>query len=153
LLIRAANDVSALRRVGIIKMPISDRREISFDAASLVGIAAASARVAQAIGLPGGVPRDVAFDEQAQEVSFLYADEEQPAVIGSNALAALLISYCMSAGIKIARQLDRDLRVGRDAVVFTFTTSYVVQPAVPANIRSDIARMQSAAPGSAAPPE
>jgi hypothetical protein len=134
-------------------MPIHDRREISFDAASLLGIAASSARVAQAIGLPGSVPKDVTFNEQAQEVAFLYADDQQPAVIGPNALAALLISYCMGAGIKIARQLDRDLRVDRDAVVFAFTTSYVVQPAAPATIRADIARMQSAAPGSAAPPE
>jgi len=134
-------------------VPIHDRREISFDAASLLGIAASSARVAQAIGLPVGVPKDVAFDEKAQEVAFLYADEQPPAAVGPNALAALLISYCMSAGIKIARQLDRDLRVTQDAVVFAFTTSYVVQPPVPATIRADIARMQSAAPGSAAPPE
>ena len=133
-------------------MPICDHREISFDATSLLGIVAAAARVARAVGLPQGVPREVMFNAQAQEVSFVYTEEEQPVVIGSSALAALLISYCMSASIKIPRQLDREMRVGQDAVVFICSTSYIVPPPVLATALPGISRMQSAVPGSAAEP-
>jgi hypothetical protein len=133
-------------------VPICDHREISFDATSLLGIVAAAARVARAVGLPQGVPREVMFNAQAQEVSFVYTEEEQPVVIGSSALAALLISYCMSASIKIPRQLDREMRVGQDAVVFICSTSYIVPPPVLATTLPGISRMQSAVPGSAAEP-
>ena len=134
-------------------MPIYDQREITFDAPSLLAIVAASGRVAQAVGLPPGVPSNVSFDVQGGGVAFLYPDQEEPVVIGSNALAALLISYCMSAGIRIPRQLDREVRVDPKAVVFVCTTSHIVGPAVLATIQLGIARMRSAVPGSAAKPE
>jgi hypothetical protein len=139
--------------VGAIKVPIYDQREITFDAPSLLAIVAASARVAQAVGLPAGAPSNVTFDVQGGGVALLYPDEEEPVVIGSNALAALLISYCMSAGIRIPRQLDREVRVDPKAVVFVCTTSHIVAPAILATIQPGIARMQSAVPGSAAKPE
>jgi|SRR5580658_5455239 hypothetical protein len=139
--------------VGAIKVPIYDQREITFDAPSLLAIVAASARVAQAVGLPPGAPSNVTFDVQGGGVALLYPDEEEPVVIGSNALAALLISYCMSAGIRIPRQLDREVRVDPKAVVFVCTTSHIVAPAILATIQPGIARMQSAVPGSAAKPE
>jgi hypothetical protein len=134
-------------------VPIYDQREITFDAPSLLAIVAASARVAQAVGLPPGAPSNVTFDVQGGGVALLYPDEEEPVVIGSNALAALLISYCMSAGIRIPRQLDREVRVDPKAVVFVCTTSHIVAPAILATIQPGIARMQSAVPGSAAKPE
>jgi hypothetical protein len=139
--------------VGAIKVPIYDQREITFDAPSLLAIVAASARVAQAVGLPPGAPSNVTFDVQGGGVALLCPDEEEPVVIGSNALAALLISYCMSAGIRIPRQLDREVRVDPKAVVFVCTTSHIVAPAILATIQPGIARMQSAVPGSAAKPE
>ena len=139
--------------VGAINVPIHDQREISFDAPSLLAIVAASSRVAQAVGLPPGAPSNVTFEVQERAVAFLYPDEEAPVVIGSSALAALLISYCMSAGIRIPRQLDREVRVDPEAVVFVCTTSYMVASAVLTTIRPGIARMQSAVPGSAAKPE
>jgi hypothetical protein len=139
--------------VGAIKVPIYDQREITFDAPSLLAIVAASARVAQAVGLPPGAPSNVTFDVQGGGVALLYPDEEEPVVIGSNALAALLISYCMSAGIRIPRQLDREVRVDPKAVVFVCTTSHIVAPAILATIQPGIARIQSAVPGSAAKPE
>ena len=134
-------------------MPIYDQREITFDAPCLLAIVAASARVAQAVGLPPGAPSNITFDVEERGVAFLYPDEEEPVVIGSNALAALLISYCMSAGIRIPRQLDREVRVDPKAVVFVCTTSHIVAPAILATIQPGIARMQSAVPGSAAKPE
>jgi hypothetical protein len=109
-------------------VPILDRREISFDVVALIGIVAASARVAQAIGLPTGTPRDVEFDVRQQEIKFLYSFTGPPTPIRSNALAALLISYCMSAGIKMPRQIERDIRVEGDAVVIICSTSYMVAP-------------------------
>jgi len=143
---------AAFGGTGTIEVPICDRREISFDAASLLSIVAASARVAQAAGLPAGVPKDVTFNAQQHEIAFVYADEEQPIVIGSSALAALLISYCMSAGIKIPRKLDREIRVDGNTVVFICTTAYTI-PTVRVTIQPGILRMQSAVPGSAAEPE
>ena len=134
-------------------MPIYDQREITFDASCLLAIVSASARVAAAVGLPPGAPSNVTFDVEEGGVAFLYPDEEEPVVIGSNALAALLISYCMSAGIRIPRQLDREVRVDPKAVVFVCTTSYIVASAALATILPSIARMQSAVPGSAAKPE
>ena len=133
-------------------MPIYDQREITFDASCLLAIVSASARVAAAVGLPPGAPSNVTFDVEEGGVAFLYPDEEEPVVIGSNALAALLISYCMSAGIRIPRQLDREMRVGQDAVVFICSTSYIVPPPVLATTLPGISRMQSAVPGSAAEP-
>jgi hypothetical protein len=139
--------------LGVINVPIYDQREITFDAPCLLAIVAASARVAQAVGLPPGAPSNITFDVEERGVAFLYPDEEEPVVIGSNALAALLISYCMSAGIRIPRQLDREVRVDPKAVVFVCTTSHIVGPAVLATIQPGIARMRSAVPGSAAKPE
>ena len=134
-------------------MPIYDQREITFDASCLLAIVSASARVAAAVGLPPGAPSNITFDVEEGGVAFLYPDEEEPVVIGSNALAALLISYCMSAGIRIPRQLDREVRIDPKAVVFVCTTSYIVASAALATILPSIARMQSAVPGSAVKPE
>jgi hypothetical protein len=82
-----------------------------------------------AVGLPGGVPKNVAFDAQTGEVTFLYEDREQPAPIRIGALGALLISYCVRAGIRIPRQFKRDVRIDRDAVVLIFSTNYLAAPA------------------------
>jgi len=152
-LTRAPDNPGLFTRAGAIKVPIHDQREITFDAPSLLAIVAASARVAQAIGLPPGAPTNVTFDMEGGRVAFFYPDEDEPVAIGSNELAALLISYCMSAGIRIPRQLDREVRVGPKAVVFVCTTSHIVAPAVLATIQPGIARMQSAVPGSAAKPD
>jgi hypothetical protein len=152
-LTRAPDDPGLFTRAGAIKVPIHDQREITFDAPCLLAIVTVSARVAQAIGLPPGAPSSVTFDVQERGVAFLYPGEEAPVVIGSNALAALLISYCMSAGIRIPRQLDREIRVDREAVVFVCTTSYIVASVVLPTILPGIARMQSAVPGSATKPE
>ena len=110
---------------GVVKLPIRDRREISFDAGSLIGIVAAHPRVTQAVGLPSGIPRDITFDVQTQAISFFYGFNGAPASIRSSALAALLIAYCVGAGIKIPRHIDREMRVEQDAVVITCSTSYM----------------------------
>lgn len=109
-------------------MPISDRREIAFDAEAMVQIVVCSEQTVRTLGLPGDRPSGARFDPRAREVILLYNVNERPTPLRSGALSALLISYCLRAGIKIPRQLERAIRVDRDAVVLIFSTSYQVSP-------------------------
>lgn len=109
-------------------MPIIDRREIAFDAAAMVAVVENSQRTAWPLGLPDSVLRDVRFDPKTGQVALLYDAWEQPIALHSGALGALLVSYCLRAGIRIPRNLKRSMRIDQDAVVLIFSTSYPVSP-------------------------
>jgi hypothetical protein len=119
-------------------VPISDCREIAFDAAATVAAVACSRRMMRAIGLPAAAPEDVRFDPAEAKVTLLYginpeafpdyAIPFQAVIIQAGPLSALLISYCMRTGIRIPRHLGRSLRVDRDAVVLVFSQSHPVPP-------------------------
>jgi hypothetical protein len=109
-------------------MPVSDQREIRFDAAATVAIMMCSQRMAEAIGLPRRLPNGARFDPSASEVVLLYDDNKETVAIPTASLAALLIGYCMRAGIRVPRHLKRSVRVDRDAVVLVFSTTYPTPP-------------------------
>jgi hypothetical protein len=110
-------------------VPIRDQREIAFDAAAMVAVIACSTQAAQTVGLPGGLPRGARFDAKAGTVVLLYGVGERGVPVGSGALGALLISYCLRSGIKIPRHLERHIRVDQDALVLMFRANYPVPPA------------------------
>jgi hypothetical protein len=109
-------------------MPNTDRREVGFNAEAMAMVVVHSRRAAQTMGLPIGTPTDIWFDPKVAEVTMFYGDSSAQHVLHSARLSALLISYCVRAGIKIPRQLERSMRVDRDAVVLVFGTSCSTPP-------------------------
>jgi hypothetical protein len=118
-------------------MSISDRREIAFNTVAMTAVVTCSQKAMQTIGLGDGIPTGVRFDPEAGKVIVLYA-AEQSAPIRPGALGALLISYCLRAGIRVPRHGGRSIRVDRDAVVLVFTVDYPLSPSVlaPERVRS-----------------
>ncbi len=110
-------------------MGIIDRRELEFDARALVSVVAGSGDRAQAIGLPPLKPAGVAFDTQANRITFRYADHAAVEVTAAH-LGALLMSYCLRARIPLPRLPDKQVRVTPEAVVIAFRTLYSDAPAV-----------------------
>ena len=107
-------------------MPLSDRREIAFDAAAVAAVVACSKRLARTIGLPTGAVKRVQFDPDAGRVILHHGANGHSVPIPPGPLGALLISYCIRAKIKIPRLSERRMRVDRDAVVLVFNTTYPV---------------------------
>lgn len=105
-------------------MPVSDRREIRFDAAAMSAVLVCSPRMMQAAGLPRHGPKEARFEPSTGAVILTYGDRKQTMVLQTTALGALLIGYCMRAGIRIPRRLSRSVRVDRDAVVLVLSTHY-----------------------------
>ncbi len=110
-------------------MPISDRRELAFDAAAIAAIVASSQHAAQSLGLPRGPPRSVRFAPLSGQVALFYGANAEAVPIASGALGALLVAYCLRSRIRIPRLLDRSVRVDQEAAVLIFSTDYPIAPA------------------------
>jgi hypothetical protein len=135
-------------------VPITDWREIAFDAAATVEAVRCSQRMVQAIGLPAVPPAGARFDPATKKVILLYSVERDPSAsrpayhpvtIQPGPLGALLISYCMRSGIRIPRHQGRSMRVDREAVVLVFTETHPVPPSAlaPERAEADNARSRS----------
>jgi hypothetical protein len=116
---------------------IVDLREIVFDAAAISAVVACSRHLAEAIGLPPVQSANLIFEPTAGKVIFDYGTARQAVPIESGPLSALLIAYCMRAGIKVPRQGARSLRIEPHAVVLVFSAAHPVPPAHLAPERAD----------------
>jgi hypothetical protein len=105
-------------------MPLTDRREIEFDAESLLRVVGESLRAAHGLGLPALRPTDVRFCPRDGVVSFLYDASQWPQAVRmtAEALGALLVSYCIRAGIPMPRRAEKGIRIAASAVVLAFRT-------------------------------
>jgi hypothetical protein len=127
-LMRSADDVRGRKKAGIARVSITDRREVAFDAEAMTVVIKHSQRMARAIGLPNGNPTDIRFDPQRSEAVVSYGNGDAPSAVHVARLSALLISYCLRAGIKVPRNLGRSMRVDQDGVVLLFGTTYPIRP-------------------------
>jgi hypothetical protein len=116
---------------------IVDRRKIVFDAATIMAVLACSEQMVEAIGLPAGLPKSVHFDPGASKVVLLYSGTGVSAALETGQLGALLIAYCMRAGIKVPRHGSRAIRVERHAAVLVFSTVHEVPSAKLARERTE----------------
>jgi hypothetical protein len=112
-------------------MPLTDRREIEFDADAIVQAISVSLRSAQAFGLPALPPTGVRCHPREGQIDVLYGTKEAPQAvrITAEALGALLVSYCIRARIPMPRQADKAIRVEADSVVLAFRTTCTRGPA------------------------
>lgn len=99
-----------------------------FDAPALAVVIACSWQMAQTIGLPAMPPEGTRFEPQAGKITLLYGVHGQPVSVQHGPLSALLIAYCMRAGIRIPRKLERSLRVDRGSVALVFEENHSVPP-------------------------
>jgi hypothetical protein len=109
-----------------LAVAIVDRREIELDTAAVRAALEWSPRAAQAIGLPPLVPTGVRCHPARSCVEVVYGTLTATRVFGvrSEALGALLISYCNRAGIQLPRRSDKGIRVERDHVVLVFAVRF-----------------------------
>jgi hypothetical protein len=107
-------------------MPIVDQRRIAFDVGALKDILDYSPQAARSVGLPGNDPTGIVIDGAAQEVKFTFGD--RVVSLAAEKLAALLISYCIRAGIRIPRQKQRSVRFNQGTIMLVFLTEYLAAP-------------------------
>jgi hypothetical protein len=116
---------------------IVDRRKIVFDAATIMAVLACSEQMGEAIGLPSGLPKSVHFDPAASKVVLLYSSTGVSVPLETGQLGALLIGYCMRAGIKVPRHGSRAIRVEKHAAVLVFSADHEVPSARLARERTE----------------
>ena len=108
---------------------ITERREIGFEAETLMTVLAGSPKAAAAFGLAGGQPKAVLFDTKAKAVRFVFSgsgDHTHSVSLDATRLAALLVGFCMRMRIPLPRKAEKTIRVEPGVVVLAFRTS--VQP-------------------------
>jgi len=111
-------------------MLVVDRREIEFDADSLVYYLSILPREAERLGLPAMPPGAIRFDPAKGSVAAIYGKAEQARCvpIPAESLSAMLISYCMRTRIPLPRVADKIIRVAADRVVLSFKTWFDEAP-------------------------
>jgi hypothetical protein len=107
-------------------MPIVDQRRIAFDVGALRDILSYSPHAARSVGLPGNDPTAIILDGAANAIRFAFGDHV--VTLGAEKLAALLISYCIGAGIRIPRQMQRSVSFNQETVLLVFLTEYLAAP-------------------------
>lgn len=107
-------------------MPIIDQRRIAFDVDARRDILDYLPQAAKTVGLPGDTPTAVAIDASAKSVTFAYGDHL--VTLGPEKLAALLITYCIRAGIRIPRQMQRSASFNQETMMLAFLTEYLAAP-------------------------
>lgn len=122
-------------------MPLTDRREIEFDAEALATVAASSLRAAGFLGLRNAPLDDVGFHPDEQGIDFFYGKDRYREAIRLNAKAigALLITYCILAKIPTPKSADKSIRVEPKSVILTFRLHFPKAPrlaSVPSSAQS-----------------
>ena len=135
-------------------MRIIDRREIEFDAKSVVRAIAVSSKAAQGFGLPGMAPAGVRFHPKEGKIDVLYGSSQalRAVSIPAEALGALLVSYCIRARIPMPRKSDKGVRVESNSIILAFRTTYDEAP-TPAIAESAMRPAESVAAWSWLAPE
>jgi len=110
-------------------MPIIDRREITFDTPAILEAIANTPRIVRAMNLPAARPEDVRFNSDKSEVTLLYGAGGQSFRVQPESLKTLLVSYCLYAGIKVPRTMERSVRIDDATVVLVFEASLPLKPA------------------------
>jgi hypothetical protein len=112
-------------------IPLTERREVEFDAQALVGAVGASLRAAQAFGLPGLAPTNVRFFPREGQVEFLYGERHPQRAVRMTAeqLGAVLVSYCIRVKIPMPRRAEKGIRIEADVVILAFRTVWNKAPA------------------------
>ena len=103
-------------------MKITDRREIEFDARSVVKAIATSPQAAQGFGLPGLAPANVRFRPGEGAVDVIYDKPGKPRAIpiSAEALGAILIAYCVRSHIPTPKNAEKGIRIEADTAVLAF---------------------------------
>ena len=107
-------------------MPIMDQRRIAFDVGALKDILDYLPQAAKNVGLPGNAPTAIVVDASAKAVRFVF--EDHIVCLGAEKLAALLIAYCIRAGIRIPRQPQRSVSFNQETITLVFLTEYPAAP-------------------------
>lgn len=107
-------------------MPIIDQRRIAFDVSALKDILSYSPQAAKSVGLPSNAPTAVVLNGSARSVTFSFGDNA--VTLGAEKLAALLVSYCIRAGIKVPRQPQRSVSFNQETIMLVFLTEYLAAP-------------------------
>ncbi len=112
-------------------MPVTDKREIMFNADALVYCLGVSPRAAEGFGLPAMPPTTVRFLPDQNMVDVIYGNKDAmgEARIAANSLGALLISYCIRSKIPIPRVAEKRVRVEADGIVLELITVFDRAPA------------------------
>jgi hypothetical protein len=108
-------------------MSIDDLRTLRFDLVAVADMIERSPLAAASIGLPGRRPDQVTLDPRTQRVVCHYTGRASAAV-EADRLAALLITYCIRAHIRVPRRTSRTVRIEQDAVAVSFSVSYDKTP-------------------------
>jgi hypothetical protein len=112
-------------------MKIIDRREIEFDANSVVRAIAVSAQATKNFAPPGLTAFGVRFHQREGNIDILYGTTQAPRIVSITAesLGALLVSYCIRLHIPTPKKSDKGIRVENDAIFLAFRTKYDDAPA------------------------
>jgi hypothetical protein len=105
---------------------LTDRRQIEFDADTLVRIVGESVREAQRFGLPALRPIGVSLHPQSGEIEFMYGSKYMPRAVrlGQRALGAMLIAYCVRAGIPVPRHASKGICIEAKTVKLSFKSEF-----------------------------
>jgi hypothetical protein len=111
-------------------MPISDQRDIRFDADGVRLVLATLPESAARIGLPAAEAEQIAFDQDGQRIRLTYppGTELDPVALRAETLGAMLIAFCIRHRLPVPRQSARQVEVREGAVVLRFITD-VTPPA------------------------
>lgn len=120
--------------LGTQAISIIDKREIAFDAHILLRVIRGSAAKLANIGLPATEPAGLSFDPERGTVVLSYAGEPREVSVAANHLGALLVSYCIRAGIPVVRHAEKTVHVRSGAVVVAWTINYFNDPPETAGI-------------------
>lgn len=110
-------------------MGITDRREIRFEADTVLTAIAVQPTAAAALGLPAVAPNAARFVPPKHHVVLLYrvGAGEADFTVSVESLGALLIGFCCKAGISLPRSAKKTIRIEEDSIVLAFTVDIPTQ--------------------------
>ncbi len=107
-------------------MLIRDERRIVFDVDALRNILKLSQSAARAVGLPRTNSSDIILNPSAKSATFKFVGAE--ITLGFEKLGALLLSYCIRAGIRIPRSGERTVLVECATITLLIQKDYKITP-------------------------
>jgi hypothetical protein len=109
---------------------INDRRELEFDLLAVRLILQWSPRATQAFGLPPMTPRAVLCHPAEGTIEVAYGEPTPTTVfmLRSEALGAIILSYCRRVGIPMPRSADKSVRIKPEHVAVEFTLRMMEMP-------------------------
>lgn len=109
-------------------MSVIDNRELLFDVSAIHAAISCGSRVTRNLRLPVFDHSDIGLVPESQSLELTHNDGVKPGAAGvtihhlqAPQIAALLIAYCMQAGIPVPRGGERSMRVHDTHVALIFT--------------------------------